>query len=84
MKYELGGKIMSKFATLRPKTYSSVIDDGDENKMSEGTKNCVTKQKLKFDYYKHCLGATQLENRVNQLEKKKFMRIVLEKIIKNS
>ena len=32
---------------------------------------CVVKRKLKFEYYKHCLEATQLENKINYLEKKK-------------
>ena len=27
------------------------------------------KRKLKFEDYKSCLGATQLENKTNQLEK---------------
>ena len=29
----------------------------------------VIKRKLKFDYYKHCLEATQLENEIKQLGK---------------
>ena len=32
MKYELGGKLMTKFAALRPKAYSYLRDDNDENK----------------------------------------------------
>ena len=30
------------------------------------------KQKLKHEEYKHCLEATQPENKIKQLEKKKF------------
>ena len=71
MKDELGGKIMVEFAALRPKTYSYLRDDNDENKKAKGTKKCVVKRKLKFEDYNHCLEATQLENKINQLEKTK-------------
>ena len=30
---------------------------------------CVIKRKLKFKNYKNCLEATQLENKINHLEK---------------
>ena len=42
MKYELGGKIITEFVTLRPKTYS--YDDGKEDKKAKGTKKCVIKK----------------------------------------
>ena len=38
MKDELGGKIITEFVTLRPKTYSYSIDDVKEDKKSKGTK----------------------------------------------
>ena len=38
MKDELGGHIMTKFAGLRAKTYSYLIDDGSEGKKAKGTK----------------------------------------------
>ena len=41
------------------------------------------KQKRKFEDYKHCLEATQIENKRNQLEKIKLMWTVSEKLIKN-
>ena len=69
MKDELGGKIMTKFVGLRAKTYSYLIDDGSEDKKAKGTKKCVIKRKLKFENYKNCLEATQLENKTNHLEK---------------
>ena len=82
MKDELGGKIMTIFVGLRIKTYSCLIDHGSGNKIAKGTKKCVMKRKLKFENYKNCLEATQLENKTNILEKNKI--IVVKKIIKNS
>ena len=46
-------------------------------------KKCAVKRKLKFEEYKHCFEAIQLENKVNHL-KKILMWVMLEKIIKNS
>ena len=53
-KDELGGKIMAEFVALRPKTYSYLIDDGNEHQRAEGTKICVIKRELKFKNYKDC------------------------------
>ena len=55
MKDKLGGKIMTEFAALRPKTYSYLMDDGNSNKKAKGTKKCVIKRTLKFNDYKNCL-----------------------------
>ena len=55
MKDELGGKIMTKFVGLRPKTYSYLMDDGNSDKKPKGTKKCVIKRMLKFNGYKNCL-----------------------------
>ena len=55
MKDELGGKIMTEFVTLRPKTYSYLTDDCEEDKKAKGTKKCVIKRRLKFSDYKDCL-----------------------------
>ena len=64
MKDELGRKIMTKFVLLRIKTYSYLIDDGSEDKKSKSRKKCVIKKKLILENYKHCLEATQLENKI--------------------
>ena len=55
MKDELGGKIITEFATLRPKTYSYLTDDGKEDKKAKGTKKCIIKKMIKFNDYKKCL-----------------------------
>ena len=55
MKDELGGKIITKFVTLRPKTYSDLTDDDKEDKKAKGTKKCVIKRIIKLDDYKNCL-----------------------------
>ena len=55
MKDELGGKIMTEFAALRPKTYSYLMDDGGSDKKAKGTKKCFIKRRLKFNDYKDCL-----------------------------
>ena len=60
---------MANFVALRPKICSYLTHDNDENKKVKGTKTCGVKRKHKFDDYKHCLEATQLENKINQLEK---------------
>ena len=70
MQDELGGKIIIKFVGLRAKTYSYLIDDSNEDKKAKCTKKCIIKRKLKFGNYKNCLEATQLENKINYLEKK--------------
>ena len=60
---------MRKFVGLRAKTYSYLIDDDSQDKKAKGTKKCVIKRKLKFEIYKNCLEATQLDNKMNYLKK---------------
>ena len=71
MNDDLCGKIMTKFVWLRAKTNSYLIDDGSEIKKAKDAKKCVTKRKLKFENYKNSLEATQLDNRINYLDKNK-------------
>ena len=68
MKDELGGKIMTKFAALRPKIYSYLTDDCKEDKKAKGTNKCVTKRRLKFNDYKDCL----LNNEIILKSKQRF------------
>ena len=60
MKDELGGKIITEFVTLRPKTYSFLTDDGKEDKKAKGIKKCVIKKKIKFNDYNKCLFSDEL------------------------
>ena len=55
IKGELGGKIITDFVALKPKTYSYLMNDGNSDKEAEGAKKCVIKSKLKFNVYKKCL-----------------------------
>ena len=41
-----------------------------KTKKEEAQKKCVIKRKLKSKYYKNCLEATKLKNKINYLENK--------------
>ena len=60
MKDELREKIITEFVALRPKTYSYLTDDDKNVKKAKGTKKCVIKRILKFDYYKDCLFKNEI------------------------
>ena len=64
MKDKLGGKIMKVFVGLRAKTYNYLTENNDESKKAKRAKKCVILRKLKFEDYKNCLEATQLENKI--------------------
>ena len=70
-KDESSGKIMTKFVGVRANTYSYLVDDVNEDKEVKVTITCVIKRKVKFENYKSCLEATQLDNKINYLEKSK-------------
>ena len=72
MNDELGAKIMANFVVLRAKSYSYFLDDQCKDKKAEGTKKCIIKRKLKFENYRDCLESTQLQNKMNYLEKNKI------------
>ena len=52
MKDELGGKMITEFVTLGPKTYSYLINNCKEDKKTKGTKKCVIKRMIKFNIIK--------------------------------
>ena len=60
MKDELVGQIMIKF----------VERANDEDKNAKGIEKCFIKRNLKFRDYKKWLNASQIENKINYLEKK--------------
>ena len=62
MKHKLGGKIMTAFVALRPKTYSYIADDSAAHltkKKVKGTKKCVIKA-LNFNDYKGYLLSNEV------------------------
>ena len=69
MKDELGGKIITEFVILRPKTYSYLTDDGKEDKKAKGTKKCIIKNMIKFNDYKKYL----LNDEVKLKSQRKFI-----------
>ena len=62
IKEELGRKI--KFVGLRARTYSYLIEDGSEDIKAKAQKS-VVKRKPKFENFKNCLEATELDNKIN-------------------
>ena len=55
MKDELGGTIMTEFVAFRPKSYSYLMEGGNNDKKAKATKKCVIKRRLAFNGYKKCL-----------------------------
>ena len=68
MKDELGGRIITEFVGLRTKTYSYLITTATKKKQK--AQKSVIKRKLKFENCKNCLEATEIQNKINYLEKK--------------
>ena len=80
MKDELGVKIMIEFAALTPKTYSYLMDDGNSNKSSKGTKKCVVKQRLKFNDYRDCLLNNEIILESQQRFKSEVLNVYTEEV----
>ena len=74
MKDELGGKIITEFVILRPKSYSYLTDDCKEDKKVKGTRKCVIKRMIKFNDYKNCLLKDEvlLKSQQRFISKKQF------------
>ena len=76
MKDELGGKIMTEFFALRPKTRYYLMDDGKNDKKANGTKKCVIKRRLKFNDYKDCLLNNETTLKSQQIFKSERLYIL--------
>ena len=80
MKDKSGGKIMTKFVGIIAKICSYFIDVGSEDKkVIKSEKKRVIKRKPKFQNYKNCLEASQLDNKIKYLEKNKIKIEILKK-----
>ena len=82
MKDELGGKIMTEIAALRPKTYSYLMDDCNTDKKAKGTKKCVIKRILKFNDYKNYLLNNEIILKSQQRFKSEVHNVYTEEINK--
>ena len=82
MKVELGGKIIREFSALRPKACSYVMDDGNSNKKSKGTKKCVIKRRLKFNDYKDWLLNNEIILKSQQRFKSEAHNVYTEEVNK--
>ena len=82
MKDELGGRIIREFVALRPKTYSYLTDDCNEDKKAKGTKKCVIKRMIKFDDCKKCLLNDEVVLKSQQRFKSKGHDVYTENINK--
>ena len=73
MKDDLCGKVMIKFVGLRVKLIvTQQMTVGKIKKLKSQKVHFLIKRKLKFENYKNCLEATQLEDKISHLEKNKI------------
>ena len=84
MKDELGGKIMIDSVALRPKTYSYLMDDGNEHKRAKGTKKCIIKREIKLKNYKDCLFKNKIILKSQQRFKSEAHYVYTEQINKTA
>ena len=70
MNDELGGKIITEFVALRPKTYSNLMDDGNSDKKAKATEKCVIKRLFKFNDHTTWL----LDNEITLKSQQRFQR----------
>ena len=82
MKDELGGKIMTEFAAIRPKTYSYVMDDGNSDRKAKRKKIWAKKRRLKFNDFKDCLLNNEIILKSQQRLKREAHNVHTEEVNK--
>ena len=70
MKDELGGQIMKKVVGLRAKTCNYLKTIMMKMKKQKEQRKCAMKMNFKFRDYEKCFKASQIENKINYLQKK--------------
>ena len=83
MEKEVGKKFKKNFVRLREKSYIYLKDYDKKDKKQKAQKKYVIERKLKFENYKNSLKATQLDNKINYLEKNEINIDNLKEIIRN-
>ena len=76
---------MTEFPALRPKTYSYLMDDGNNHKKAKGTNKCVIKKQLKIQDYKDFLlnsetilkSQQRFKSEAHDVHTEKFSKIAL-------
>ena len=61
---------MRESVWLRVKTYSYLKDNNNEDKEGKDRKKGATKKKLKFQDYKNCLEAAQVQKKIKNWSKR--------------
>ena len=79
-KDELGGKIMIEFIALRAKVYAYITEDGSVHKRAKGTKKCIIKREIMFEYYKDCLFNNKTIIKSQQRFRSDHHRVYTEKV----
>ena len=82
MKDELGGKIMTEFVALGPKTYLYLMDDSNSDKKGKGTKKCVIKRRIRFNDYKDYLLNNEIVLKSQQRFKSEARNVYTEEVNK--
>ena len=78
---------MTKFVTIRPKSYCYSMDDVNSNKRVQGIKKCVIKRITKFNDYKNYLFMNEIKLKFQRMFKSEAHNVYtkeINKIVLNS